>query len=62
MAESAAYVLLSWLQNQGRCQCGWRGKRRWFRGRAVVDVLGHCGQTGHMPVGLPPVKRLIGSF
>jgi hypothetical protein len=62
MAETTAYVLLSWLQNQGRCQCGWHGKRRWFRGSAVVDVLNHCGQTGHLPVGLPPAKRLISSF
>ncbi|TFV58204.1 hypothetical protein E4P42_12605 [Mycobacterium sp. PS03-16] len=59
MSEHHAYLLVNWLNNQARCQCGYEGKRRWFRGLAVNDVLEHSTQTGHMPVGLPKIKRAM---
>lgn len=49
MAELCAYLLVSWLNNRGQCQCGWTGRRRLLRGSAVVDVLTHCAHTGHVP-------------
>lgn len=51
MGEPRAYVLVTWLNNRGHCQCGWQGKRRLFRGAAVLDVIGHGVETRHMPVG-----------
>jgi hypothetical protein len=53
-----AYVLVSWLDNRAQCQCGYRGKRRLLRGRAVFDALEHCQMSGHSPVGLPPITRV----
>lgn len=49
-----AYVLVAFCNNNARCQCGWAGKRRLLRGRAVLDVIGHSQTTGHMPLGEPP--------
>jgi hypothetical protein len=40
-------------RNQAQCGCGWRGRRRLFRGSAVVDALMHCADTGHEPAGAP---------
>jgi hypothetical protein len=57
MGEPQAYLLVSWLNNRARCQCGYEGKRRWLRGRAVLDVVEHCQEFGHMPVGLAGVKH-----
>lgn len=51
MGDRNAYVLTTWCRNQAHCQCGWAGKRRLFRGRAVLDVVEHCQEFGHMPVG-----------
>lgn len=62
MAEFCAYVLVSWLNNRAQCQCGWNGKRRTFRGSAVLDVLMHCSDTGHSPQGIPPVRRVMNTF
>ncbi|AQA01209.1 hypothetical protein BVC93_00860 [Mycobacterium sp. MS1601] len=58
MGEPMAYLLQEWLNNTGNCQCGWSGKRRWLRGSAVLDVLQHCMDTGHTPVGLPTTQTL----
>lgn len=58
VSTPVAYLLQSWLNNRGACQCGWQGKRRWFRGAAVVDVIEHCQTTSHVPVGLPPVSAV----
>jgi hypothetical protein len=55
MSQPVAYLLQSWFNNRGACQCGWQGKRRWLRGPAVLDVVRHCQTTSHLPVGLPPV-------
>ncbi|MCV7416433.1 hypothetical protein [Mycolicibacterium litorale] len=52
-----AYLVSSWLNNQAQCQCGYQGKRRWFRGNAVIDVIEHCQLTKHKPVGLPALKQ-----
>lgn len=51
MADRNAYILTTSLTSQAHCQCGWAGKRRLFRGRAVLDVVEHCQEFGHMPVG-----------
>ena len=53
MAEICAYLVVSWLNNQGQCDCGWTGKRRLLRGSALMDVLTHCAHTGHVPQGVP---------
>jgi hypothetical protein len=45
-----ASLLGSWLNHRGHCDCGWEGKRRWLRGSAVLDVMDHCAETGHIPV------------
>jgi cobalamin biosynthesis protein CbiG len=45
-------LLVSLMRNQGRCQCGWRGKRRWLRGFALVDVFEHARDTGHLPTDI----------
>ena len=39
-------------RNQALCDCGWRGKRRWFRGVAVVDAHLHSAETDHLPLGV----------
>jgi hypothetical protein len=59
MGENHAYLVVSWLNNRAHCQCGYQGKRRWFRGLALNDVIEHCQEFGHMPVGLPPIKRVM---
>ena len=59
MADFVAYLLVAWLRNQGRCQCGWIGKHRLLRGSAVVDILSHCADTGHVPHGTPPVRPVM---
>ncbi len=53
--EPSAYLLASWLNNRGYCQCGWAGKRRLLHGSAVLDVLDHCAGTGHVPTSIPPI-------
>lgn len=58
MTANQAYVVVSWLNNRARCQCGYEGKRRWFRGNAVLDVIEHCQHTKHKPVGLPVVREM----
>lgn len=58
MDGAHAYLVTSWLNNRARCQCGYEGKRRWFRGNAVIDVVEHCQATKHKPVGLPAVKQM----
>jgi hypothetical protein len=55
VGRPVAYLLQSWFNNRGVCQCGWQGKRRWLRGNAVLDVVAHCQSTQHVPVGLPPL-------
>jgi hypothetical protein len=55
-SEQFAYLLASWLNHRGRCQCAWQGKRRWLRGSAVLDVLDRCAHTGHVPTSLPPIS------
>jgi hypothetical protein len=55
MESSSAYLLGSAFSHRGHCQCGWQGKRRWLRGNAVLDVLDHCVDTGHVPVSIPPI-------
>jgi hypothetical protein len=52
-----ATVATAWLNNRGHCQCGWQGKRRIFRGAAVVDVGLHCAETGHTPALLGRALR-----
>ncbi|KUI39180.1 hypothetical protein [Mycobacterium sp. GA-2829] len=54
-----AYMITSWLNNRAQCQCGYEGKRRWFRGNAVIDVIEHCQLTKHKPVGLPARKSQL---
>ncbi len=49
-----AYVLVAFCNNNARCQCGWAGRRRLLRGRAVLDVIEHSQTTGHMPIGGEP--------
>lgn len=56
--ESRAYLVTSWLNNQAHCQCGYQGKRRWFRGNAVLDVIEHCATTKHKPVGLAAISQM----
>jgi hypothetical protein len=58
MEAPSAYVLVSWLNNRAACQCGFHGKRRLFRGSAVLDVMTHCQTTGHTPVGWPHLKQV----
>ncbi|AQA02218.1 hypothetical protein BVC93_06995 [Mycobacterium sp. MS1601] len=48
-AAPSVYLLVGFLRNQGRCQCGWTGKSRWLRGSAMVDVFEHSHRTGHLP-------------
>jgi hypothetical protein len=55
VSPPVAYLLQSWFNNRGACQCGWAGERRWLRGKAVLDVMAHCQESSHVPVGLPPV-------
>ena len=50
MGEPRTYVLKQWMNNRAKCQCGFEGKARWWRGAAVLDVLNHCREFGHMPV------------
>jgi len=57
VSDPYASLLASWLNHRGHCQCGWEGKRRWLRGSAVLDVLDHCSETGHVPVSLPFQSR-----
>ncbi|MCV7180966.1 hypothetical protein [Mycolicibacterium murale] len=52
MGRPNVYLLVSLMRNQGRCQCGWRGKRRWLRGFALVDVFEHARDTGHLPTDI----------
>jgi hypothetical protein len=54
MSAATAYVLAEWLLNEAVCTCGWTGRRRIFRGHAVVDALLHCADTGHTPAGTTP--------
>jgi hypothetical protein len=54
MSAATAYVLAEWLLNEAMCTCGWTGRRRIFRGHAVVDALLHCADTGHTPAGATP--------
>ncbi|MGE2715272.1 hypothetical protein ACQI4L_14540 [Mycolicibacterium litorale] len=58
MSGPQAYLVTSWFNNRGRCQCGFQGKRRWFRGNAVLDVVEHCQVTKHKPVGLPAISQM----
>lgn len=30
----------------GRCECGWRGRKRIFKALATNDVYFHCAMTG----------------
>jgi hypothetical protein len=62
MGEKRAYLVVSSFDNRACCQCGYRGRRRWYLGAAVVDVINHCQEFGHMPVGIPPVRQEIRSF
>ncbi|MGQ9409768.1 hypothetical protein [Mycolicibacterium gilvum] len=39
------------LRKRAVCDCGWRGKRRWLRGVAVVDAHLHAAETSHLPLG-----------
>lgn len=56
------YLLFDWCGNRARCQCGFSGKRRVFRGSALLDVLEHCRSSGHVPVGvLDPEPLSTGS-
>jgi len=61
--ESEPYASLqtSLLNHRGHCHCGWEGRRRWLRGSAVLDVMDHCAETGHVPVSLPFQQRLHSS-
>lgn len=58
MTGPQAYLVASWLNNRAQCQCGYEGKRRWFRGNAVIDVIEHCQVTKHKPVGLPAIRQM----
>lgn len=50
MMPPIAYLCrLSPMNHQGRCECGWSGKRRYIRGSAVLDVLDHIAATRHIP-------------
>lgn len=49
------YVLARTMRNQASCRCGWQGKRRLFRGHAVVDAYQHCAESGHKPLGAPDI-------
>jgi hypothetical protein len=40
------------LSKVALCDCGWQGKRRWFRGVAVVDAHLHSAETDHLPLGV----------
>ena len=42
-------VTAATLRNQASCECGWTGKRRWFRGSAVSDAYIHGAHSGHLP-------------
>jgi hypothetical protein len=57
MDKPSAYLLGSPLNHRAYCQCGWTGKRRWLRGSAVLDVLDHCGESGHTPASIPPITH-----
>lgn len=62
MDDLGAYLLQDWLNNRAHCQCGWAGKRRWLRAGAVLDVLMHCAETSHMPVGFLTLQRVDYAF
>ena len=53
-----AYLVVSWLDNRAQCQCGYKGKRRWFRGNALLDVIEHCEVTKHKAVGLSAARQM----
>lgn len=53
-----ATVLAAWLNNRGQCQCGFFGKRRLLRSSAVADVVAHCQEFGHTPIGVQSILRL----
>jgi hypothetical protein len=55
MATPTAGVRSAPLRHRAHCECGWSGKRRFMRGSAVLDVLDHCNDTGHLPYSPLPV-------
>lgn len=57
MGNQQAYLLAGWLNNRAVCECGWSGKRRLLHGSAVLDVLDHCAEFGHIPTSIPPTIR-----
>ena len=40
---------LSRHNHQAFCDCGYKGRKRWWFGLAVRDTLKHHDRTGHRP-------------
>jgi hypothetical protein len=38
-----------WNRPQSHCDCGWKGRPRWFRIDAIAEAWTHTHCSGHMP-------------
>jgi hypothetical protein len=46
-----SHISAVWVRRYAACDCGWEGRRRWFRSSAVHDAVVHFAATRHQFTG-----------